>query len=64
MKIVGKTLNEFTILVSNEEAVTINNALNEVCNGIDVPEFETRMGCKETEARKLLSEFHAALNSN
>jgi hypothetical protein len=37
----------------------INNALNEVCNGIDLEgEFDTRMGCTVEEARKLLAKIH------
>jgi len=38
----------------------INNALNEVCNGIDLEgEFDTRMGCTVAEARELLAKIHA-----
>ena len=38
----------------------INNALNEVCNGIYLEgEFDTRMGCTVEEARKLLAKIHA-----
>jgi Domain of unknown function (DUF4279) len=38
----------------------INNALNEVCNGIHLEgEFDTRMGCTVEEARALLAKIHA-----
>ena len=38
----------------------INNALNEVCNGIDLEgEFDTRMGCTLQEALQLLAKIHA-----
>jgi hypothetical protein len=38
----------------------VNNALNEVCNGIDLEgEFETRMGCTVEEAQRLLAKIHA-----
>ena len=38
------------------EVQTVNNALNEVCNGIHLEgEFETRMGCTRGEARKILT---------
>jgi hypothetical protein len=47
---------EFT---SNELDI-INNALNEVCNGIDLEgEFDTRMGCTVEEARAVLAKIHA-----
>jgi len=36
-------------------AFIINNALNEVCNGMSLDgEFSTRMGCSLEEARQLL----------
>ena len=38
----------------------INNALNEVCNGVDLEgEFDTRMGCTVEEARAVLAKIHA-----
>lgn len=37
----------------------INNALNEVCNGIDLEGgFDTRMGCTVEEARAVLAKIH------
>jgi hypothetical protein len=41
-----------------DELVLFNNALNEVCNGIDVWEFSTRLGATRDEARQLLREVH------
>jgi hypothetical protein len=43
-----------------DEIATINNALNEICNGVGLPqsEFATRMGCSLEEARALLAEIH------
>jgi hypothetical protein len=38
----------------------LNNALNEVCNGIHLDgEFDTRMGCTVEESRVLLAKIHA-----
>src|SRR6185437_11150217 len=49
-----------TIEFSRDELGVINNALNEVCNGISLEgEFDTRMGCTVDEARALLAKFHA-----
>lgn len=45
------------IELSDRELILINNALNEVCNGIDVPEFETRLGGTTEEASRLLREI-------
>jgi len=46
---------EFT----GKEIGIINNALNEVCNGIHLQgEFDTRMGCSLEETRELLRVIH------
>lgn len=36
--------------ISLNEIYIIYNALNEVCNIVDIPEFELRMGCTEEAA--------------
>jgi hypothetical protein len=47
------------VALTSEELGIINNALNEVCNGIDLEgEFDTRMGCTVEEARNLLHVIH------
>jgi hypothetical protein len=39
-----------TVELAKDELEIINNALNEVCNGIHLEgEFETRMGCSLEE---------------
>jgi hypothetical protein len=46
--------------LTKDELGIINNALNEVCNGIDLKgEFDTRMGCTVAKARELLAKIHA-----
>jgi hypothetical protein len=52
--------------LTNEELVLLNNALNEVCNGIAIEEweFQTRLGASLNEARDLLQRFHALLKQN
>jgi hypothetical protein len=50
--------------LSSGEIVAINNALNEVCNGIGLgDEFETRIGCTTEEAKRLLLEVSRLSNS-
>jgi hypothetical protein len=50
--------------LTNDELRIINNALNEVCNGIDLEgEFDTRMGCDIEEARAVLTKIHALASS-
>jgi hypothetical protein len=49
-----------TLELTKDELEIINNALNEVCNGIDLRgEFDIRMGCTIEEARQLLAKIHA-----
>lgn len=45
-----------------DELRIINNALNEVCHGIDLPEFDTRMGVSLERAKALLKQIGAAVD--
>ena len=50
--------------LTKDELVIINNALNEVCNGIHLKgEFDTRMGCTVEEARAVLANVNALASS-
>jgi len=51
--------------VSRGELILINNALNEVSNGIhmDEGEFQTRLGVSVEDARRLLRRVQALLDS-
>jgi hypothetical protein len=50
--------------LTKDELGIINNALNEVCNGIELEgEFDTRMGCTVEEARGVLAKIHALASS-
>jgi hypothetical protein len=53
-----------TVELTKDELGIVNNALNEVCNGIQLEgEFDTRMGCTVEEARALLAKIHALASS-
>ncbi len=54
-------MTDLTLSLTLEELCIINNALNEVCHGIDVPEFSTRMGASLTEVQALLDKVHRLL---
>jgi hypothetical protein len=47
--------------ISYEELEIVSNALNEVCNGLDVGDFPIRMGAEKPEVLKLLHEIATAL---
>lgn len=50
---------------TREELVIINNALNEVCNGLPFgdDEFQTRIGYGREQARKVLKKVGEALTT-
>ena len=45
-----KIVTQFSV----SEFVTLNNALNEVCNGIKIPDFEVKLGISCEDAKLLL----------
>ena len=49
------------IRLSDRELMIAHNALHEVCRGVEVPKFSSRIGAEEPEADKLFEEFHAVL---
>lgn len=55
MTIIEHNTREADIRVSSDELVIMNNALNEVCHGIAVPEFETRIGHPLERVQELLN---------
>ena len=53
---------QFTIVLNRDELGLLNNALNEVCNGIDGCEFSTRLGSEREAAKEMLDVIHRALD--
>ena len=51
------------IRFSKSELILLNNALNEVCNGVDFSdsEFHTRLGTTKPEGRALLAQIGGVL---
>ena len=45
------------INIAENELLILNSALNEICNGIDITEFETRIGSDKNDVEVLLSEI-------
>lgn len=59
MKIKGVANSTALVELNSDEIRILNNAINEVCNGISLEgEFDTRMGCTVEEARRLLAEVN------
>lgn len=54
MKLLNYNIENADISLSNDELLTIYNSLNEVCNGMHIYEFETRIGVSKEEAYNLM----------
>lgn len=50
-----------TIRLSLTELYIVNNALNEVCNALDLDEFHVRMGVEREDAAHFLEQIHALI---
>ena len=48
--------------LEHSELLVLNAALNEVCNGIDVFEFETRIGASRAQVESLMREIQVLLD--
>ena len=57
MKILKTGRERATVDLASHEVIILNNALNEVTNGIEIPEFSTRMGADISEAKALLRQI-------
>jgi hypothetical protein len=62
MKLVEAIGTNMTLALSDEELYIVHQALNEVCNGISLFEFSTRMGAEREEVRELLRSVGDALD--
>lgn len=55
-------VNEIMIKLSKRELLILNNALNEVCNALDLFEFQTRMGAELEEVQELLDQIKQVID--
>lgn len=62
MKLESVEAQEAIIRFSVNEMVVLNNALNEVCNGLDINEFSLRVGAEREEVAELLSAIGAIID--
>lgn len=63
MRILNVTNEEVHLAFNNNELIILNNALNEVCNGIDIEEleFQTRLGFERKELQELSRQLRRAI---
>lgn len=57
-----KIVKDAEIEFSHDELLVLNAALNEVCNGMDIFEFETRIGASRTKVQGLMAEIQSVLD--
>lgn len=62
MDVVSVDEKQTELSLDNKELLILNAALNEVCNGLSVPEFETRIGASKEAAFTLLKELERILD--
>jgi hypothetical protein len=47
--------------LTHNELIVLNNALNKVCHGLDLPDFSTRLGAQRDELDTLLRQIGEVL---
>jgi hypothetical protein len=61
MEIIESTNDKTMVSLSSTELVIMNNALNEICHGVEIPQFETRIGYTLPEVEELLNQIHVLM---
>ena len=62
MKVVNSAVEHSQVEINREELLILNAALNEVCNGIALFEFETRIGANRERVAALLKDIGLLLD--
>ncbi|MBL8713736.1 MAG: hypothetical protein JNM12_12620 [Alphaproteobacteria bacterium] len=61
MNIVNIAPDQSQTVMTHEELLILTAALNEICNGIDIFEFQTRIGSDRERVVRLLKEMGSLL---
>ena len=61
MEVLRRERHAAEVRLTAGELAIINNALNEICHGIDLPEFASRIGAERAVAERLLAGVGALL---
>jgi len=62
MEVVDVEAEKVNMNITRDELLIINAVLNEVCNGIDIVEFETRLGADKERVSEFLDEIDQLLD--
>lgn len=63
MDVISVAGKQAQLTLGENELLILNSALNEICNGISVPEFKTRIGASKEEICTLLSQIGCILDN-
>ena len=62
MKLENFSNNEIELSISKDELLIIKNCVTEVCSGMHVYEFQTRIGFRREEVVAFAKELKSAIN--
>lgn len=62
MELVNLKGRSAVVILNESELLVLNAALNEICNGIDVQEFDSRIGSSKESVADLLGEIGGILD--
>lgn len=62
MDVISVAGKQAQLTIDGNELLILNSALNEICNGIFVPEFETRIGASKEDVCALLNDVSHILD--
>lgn len=63
MELVTVTKQQAELKITVDELLIVNSALNEICNGISVAEFDSRIGATREDVILLLEKIGQILDS-
>ena len=63
MKVTACAGEQADITLSLDEMIVLSNALNEVCNALEVFDFATRIGMERAQAAALLASLGACIDA-
>ncbi|RMR54451.1 hypothetical protein ALP83_200039 [Pseudomonas syringae pv. actinidiae] len=63
MEIINSSRNFANVSFNRDELLVLNSALNEICNGLDMFEFETRIGADREFVASLLRKIGLLLDN-
>ena len=63
MKVVNSVDNEVACILTRNQILMIKNCLGEVCFGIDLAEFQTRVGFSRNEVGEFVKELKQITDS-